>query len=142
MGAIKRTAADIAFSKCIRERNGWKCERCGAQHERNSQGLHASHFKGRGKWATRFDPSNVFSHCYGCHSYLGSHPDEFADWVYSQLGDGLYEIVLERANDTKLGRTAKREAKEIAKHYRDQHKNMLAARENGVTGRIEFFGYF
>jgi hypothetical protein len=58
------------------------------------------------------------------------------------LGDGLFEIVCERAQDMKLGRLAKREAKEIAKYYRDQHKNMRTQREIGIEGRIEIVGYF
>lgn len=142
MGAIKRTPADVAFSKCIRERAGWTCERCGARHEVNSQGLHCSHFHGRGKWSVRFDPDNTFSVCYGCHQYLGSRPQEHADWVRRQLGDGLFELIRERANDTKLGRIAKREVKEIAKHYRDQHRDMLAMRDQGITGRLQIVGYF
>lgn len=142
MGAVKRTPADIAFSKCIRERAGWCCERCGAQHQTNSMGLHCSHFHGRGKWSVRHDPDNAFAHCYGCHQYLGGRPQEFADWVRHKQGDGLFEIVLERANDTKLGRLAKREAKAIAKYYRDQHRNMLTQRDLGITGRLEIVGYF
>lgn len=142
MAAIKRTAADAAFSKCIRERSGWTCERCGAQHQQNSIGLHCSHFHGRGKWSVRFDPGNAFAHCYGCHQYLGSRPNEFTNWAIEKLGEGLFEIILERAQDTRLGRIAKREAKEIARYYRDQHKDMLAKRDLGVDGRIEVVGYF
>jgi hypothetical protein len=143
MGAIKRTPADIAFSKCIRERSGWTCERCDTFYpEGKRQALHCSHFHGRGKWSVRFDPNNAFTHCYGCHQYLGSRPLEFTAWAVDKLGSTFFEILTERAGDTNLGRRAKREAKQIAKYYRDQHANMLTQRDLGITGRIAVVGYF
>ncbi len=75
---IKRLAADSWFSRCVREAAKWKCQRCGAQHDPGSQGLHCAHFMTRGKWATRFDPLNVAALCYGCHSFIDSRPYEKA----------------------------------------------------------------
>ena len=41
--AIKITPADTAFSKCVKERADWKCERCGTQYQEGDRGLHCSH---------------------------------------------------------------------------------------------------
>lgn len=87
-------------------------------------GLHCSHFHGRGKWATRFDPDNAEALCYGCHSYMGAHPHLHRERIEDKLGRQLYDNVQERANDTKLGRLAKRSEKEIRAHYRAELRRL------------------
>jgi hypothetical protein len=138
MGAVKIKAADQYFSRCVRERASWCCERCGAQHQEKSMGLHCSHYHGRGRWGVRFDPDNCEALCYGCHSYVGSHPYEHEKRIKEKHGSGLYEILLQKANDTSLGRIAKRSESEIRKHYRLELERMKEQRALGVTGRIEF----
>lgn len=122
MSAIKRTPADIAFSKLIRKRAGWKCERCGAQHSESDMGLHCSHYYSRGNWAVRFDPDNARSLCYGCHAFLGGRPAEHTEWFIGVVGQGTYDLLTERKNDQYLGREyRKTKGKgDIAKFYRDQ----------------------
>lgn len=143
MGLIKKTPADNAFSDCVRERAGWCCERCGTYYpEGRRGGLHCSHFHGRGNWGIRFDPLNAFSHCFGCHQKLGANPHEFREWVVEKIGEGAYEILLERKNDTGLGKMVRRTKGkgEIAKHYRDQLKAMRELRERGIS-ELEFEGW-
>jgi hypothetical protein len=127
VGAVKIKSADKWFSLCIRERANWTCERCGAKcPDDKRMGLHCSHYHGRGKWATRFDPDNCRALCYGCHSYVGGNPDIHRSDMIARLGPGLYEIVLEKSNDSRLGRMAKRSEKEIAAHYRAEYRRMVA----------------
>jgi len=141
MPYIKIKAADKWFSLCIRERACWKCERCGTYYpEDRRMGIHCSHFHGRGKWATRHDPDNCEALCYGCHSYMEQHPDIHRSRELKRLGEGLYEIVKTKSQDTTLGRLAKRSEKAISKHYRDEYRRMLTLRDEGVTGRINFEG--
>lgn len=122
MSAIKRTPADAAFSKLIRQRAGWKCERCGAQHDESSTGLHCSHYYSRGNWAVRFDPDNARALCYGCHAFLGGRPAEHTEWFISVIGQGVYDLLTERKNDKYLGREYRKTKGigPVAKHYRDQ----------------------
>lgn len=141
MGAVKIKAADSYFSRCVRERAGWKCERCGAQHQEKSQGLHCSHFHGRGKWSVRFDPDNAEALCYGCHMLMGSRPHDHAERIREKLGDGLFQILLEKSNDSALGRLAKRSEAQIRKHYREELERMKELRAMGESGRIEFEGW-
>lgn len=138
MGAVKIKAADQYFSRCVRERAGWRCERCGAQHQEKSMGLHCSHFHGRGKWGLRFDPDNCEALCYGCHSFMGANPSLHDARMLEKLGEGLYKILQERANDSSLGRMAKRSEAQIRKHYRAELDRMKDARLQGNDGRIEF----
>lgn len=139
MGAIKITPADSWFSKCVRERAGNRCERCGGSPAPG--GLHCSHFHGRGKWSVRFEPMNGTSLCMGCHLYLTANPNEHADFQQEIWGGINMQALRELANDTTRGRVAKREAKAIAAHYREQHREMVTKRDSGETGRIEFVGY-
>jgi hypothetical protein len=101
-------------------------------------GLHCSHYHGRGKWATRFDPDNCRALCYGCHSYVGGNPTIHRREMIDRLGAGLYNILLDRAHDTRLGRLAKRAEKEIAAHYRAEYKRLVA---ETPTGRCEIVGW-
>ena len=136
---IKIFPADKAFSLCVRERNAWCCERCGKYYpEDKRMGLHCSHYHGRGKWSTRLNGVNAWAHCFGCHRHLGSNPHEFTRWVVGRMGEQEYELLLELSLDTKWGRQIKRDQKQVAKHYREQHKIMLQARQAGEIGRVEF----
>ena len=144
MGGIKRTPADAAFSDCIRERANWCCEVCGADYTGRTQGLHCSHYHGRGNWSVRFDPDNAEAACYGCHQKLEGSPHDFYLRWMEKLGEGAYQLLLERKNDTDRGREARKTKGkgEIAKHYRDEHEKMVAVRDSFHAERIEFTGYF
>lgn len=124
MALIKRTPADVAFSKCVRALSGYKCEVCGTQYLDNDAGLNCSHYHGRGHWSTRFDPDNCEAACMGCHMKLEGSPHDFYQRWIDKLGQGRYDILLEKKNDTGLGKMY-RQTKgkgEIAKHFREQLK--------------------
>ena len=137
--ALKIFPEDSAFSKCVREAAGWKCERCGSQHEEKSKGLHCAHFMSRGHWGTRFDPNNVAALCYGCHSYVDSHPYEKTEWFEGKLGEGLAQIVREKANKPAYG--IKKYRKEIGRHYREELKRLQALRREGDVGLLEVVAF-
>jgi late competence protein required for DNA uptake (superfamily II DNA/RNA helicase) len=69
---MKRSTADILFSKYIRKRANYTCQRCGAVHEENSQGLHCAHVFTRGGYLLRHDERNALCLCYGCHQWFDS----------------------------------------------------------------------
>ena len=127
---MKITPADNAFSNCIRERSGWTCERCGAQHEVGSSGLHCAHFEGRWNWATRFEPANCFALCYGCHRLLDGRKLTFEKFFIEKRGQDTLEWVWSLARDVDLERAIRRTKGlgEIAKHYRFQYIQMETKR--------------
>lgn len=95
MGKVKIDKADKYFSQWIRTRDGWTCQRCSRKFVPPTQGLHCSHFQGRGKEATRFDPLNADALCYGCHQYFTSHPAEHYLWQVERKGqDTVDKLVL------------------------------------------------
>ena len=101
MPKITIDAADKAFSQWIRLRDG-KCLRCQKPLEVNGKGLpvslQASHFQGRGKESTRFDPDNVCALCYGCHQYFTSHPGEHYQWQVQRLGQEKVDQIILASN--------------------------------------------
>lgn len=101
MGAVKLRRSDILFSQYIRTRDNWTCQRCGMYYEPPTRALHCSHFKGRGKEATRFDPENADALCYGCHRYFTSFPDEHYQWQVKRKGQKAIDALILRANGYK-----------------------------------------
>lgn len=91
-GKIRLEPADIEFSIFIRLRDG-KCQRCFRLGETNSKGdgiigLQNSHFFGRGKRNTRFDPENCDALCARCHLEWGSNDTEaYREFKIKQLGE-------------------------------------------------------
>lgn len=97
-GKAKIDPADRAFSLWIRSRANWTCERCGKKYLPPTSALHCSHFVGRGKENTRFDPNNASAHCYGCHQYLTSHPAEHVAWKVNQVGQQQVDMLILKSN--------------------------------------------
>lgn len=98
MAGVRIDLADRYFSLFVRYRANWRCERCFTQYEVGSQGLHCSHFWGRARESTRFDPINCSAHCHGCHSFLTANPEEHRAWKLKQIGQREYDLLMVRAN--------------------------------------------
>ena len=102
---IKIDPADTAFSQYIRIRDG-KCVRCGSPVKFNDKGMpvshQASHYYGRGRESTRFDPENVDTLCFGCHKIWGSDDKEgYRNYKMKQLGQKGFDRLTLRANTHK-----------------------------------------
>jgi len=85
--AIKRTKWDVVFSNYIRYRDNWTCQRCGKKYAPLSASLHCSHFYGRRSWATRIEPANAMTLCFGCHQHVGSFPYDHIDLWESRFDE-------------------------------------------------------
>lgn len=79
--------------------------RCGSTVRYNAAGMpithQASHFQGRRKEATRFDPENVDTMCGACHQYLGANPYEHVAWQVKQKGQQAVDMIVLRSNGYK-----------------------------------------
>ena len=136
---MKINQADAAFSKCVRERNDWHCEKCGKQYEKNSAGLHCSHIYSRRHRTIRWDGMNAQALCFSCHQWYGGNPADSGLWITDLLGEGHMAILREK-RDSRM-KVPKMEEKDIAKHYREQLKLIEQQRAEGKVGRIEFESY-
>lgn len=136
MAAVKRKPADTAFSLCVREAANWACEKCGAVHERGSMGLHCSHVFSRRHRTIRWCKENAQALCFSCHQWYGGNPVDSGKWVEEVLGGGVIAILREK-RDSKV-KVSKLEEKDIASHYRAEHKKLLNRRANSETGPLDF----
>lgn len=137
MSGVKTTIADTWFSRCVRERAGWTCERCGRYYpEVYRAALECSHHYGRKSWSVRFDPKNAESLCRACHCAVGGSKERRSE----VLDDDEHAALRIRLRDTNLGKTYKKTGGkgEIARHYKDELVRMQKMRDDGETGRIEF----
>lgn len=106
-GRIKIDKADKVFSNYIREKAGWKCEKCGKLCRVNGEliaPMDASHYYGRRKESVRFDEENVHALCKGCHMRMGGYKKaedgEYDIWMKELLGQKGYDLLMLRANTT------------------------------------------
>lgn len=137
---MKRSKLDIVFSKLVRERAEWTCERCSKSYPHGvRQGLDCSHFYGRRHRSTRWHPDNAFAHCRGCHQYLGSNPALFNKFARDHLGETRYDWLMLRHNQTT--KYTRPELEEMYVHYKAQLAYLERRRMQGETGYIDFVGF-
>lgn len=118
---IKITKADSLFSKRIRERDNWTCQRCGTRYDPPTSALHCSHFWGRSNKCTRFDPLNCDALCYGCHRRWESNKQgEYRDFKIRQLGKKGYDELEKRARS--ICKFGKHELEAVYKELNERKK--------------------
>lgn len=83
---IALSPLDREFSRYIRTRDRWTCQKCGTVYPEGSQGLHCSHVFSRRHKAIRWEPLNAKALCFSCHQWYGGNPTESAEWVKAYLG--------------------------------------------------------
>ena len=127
MGGIKRWPSDILWSKYIRTRDNWTCQRCNKKYNPPTSALHCSHFHGRGVWTTRFDEDNCEALCYGCHNFLGSRPVEHLEHKIAVIGKRRVNALQIRKNKPIAG--AKKMF--LSKEFRFKIQNKLNELEKG-----------
>ena len=98
---MKIDKADRLFSLWVRTRDGWRCQRCLRQYSPPTSALHCSHFQGRAKEATRYEPLNADALCYGCHQYFTSHPGEHYKWQVARKGQTTVDKIILASNTYK-----------------------------------------
>lgn len=127
---IKIDKRDTLFSKIVRLRARWMCERC-LQFFQFGHGLQCSHFYGRRHKATRWDFDNAAAHCFSCHRYFTENPIEFAAWVRKHLGDVRYEELTKRHQ--RIVKRTKAELDELYQHLKEQFALLEANPDHSVV---------
>ena len=87
---------DVAWAKAVKERDHWRCRRCGRGPTKE---LHAHHIFTRSRASTAHDLENGISLCPGCHSWAHAEPTEFHYWIKTELGTVLLEAVQARSRE-------------------------------------------
>ena len=124
MGKAKIFPSDREWSKYIRTRDMWTCQRCSKQYDPPTSALHCSHFWSRGNWSVRFDEDNTEALCYGCHSYLGGNPVEFHKYYLEKLGQERFDALEQRKNTPKSGSIKYYKSKEFRLTIKEKMKEL------------------
>ena len=124
MGKAKIFPSDREWSKYIRTRDMWTCQRCSKQYDPPTSALHCSHFWSRGNWSVRFDEDNTEALCYGCHSYLGGNPVEFHKYYLEKLGQERFDALEKRRNTPKSGSIKYYKSKEFRLTIKEKMKEL------------------
>lgn len=128
---IKIYPEDKWFSLYIRARDKWTCQKCNRSYRPYEEGgdnthlmgLHNAHCFGRGSHRTRWDERNCMALCYGCHSYIDSHPREKIKLWENKLGKDIVDE-LELLSNTPY--SWKKDRKKMAKEFRFRFRELLA----------------
>jgi len=133
---IKKKKHDIIFSKLVRLRTNWHCEKCGVNKVSETHTLDCAHIMGRRHVGLRWHPQNALSLCRSCHLFFTEHPFDFADWCRDYLGEGMVSA-LRRASSRPV-KWIKADRDAIYTHMQDELLEMETQRLQGATGRLEF----
>ena len=96
-GKIRLDPADVLFSKYIRKRDGYRCQRCWTFYE-DGKGLACMHYWSRRHEGTRYEPDNCLAGCVGCHQALDSDKQgEFSVLMRKRLGEARFKSLTVQA---------------------------------------------
>jgi hypothetical protein len=147
---ISLGAVDASFRLAMREAYDYICQFADCPDCQNVQmrpetmcqvagGVEVAHGHGRRKTGGRWHPDNCILLCHDRHRYLDQHEAEKWDFWRRHLGDGAYEMLVERMRGS--FRYSGHQRVEISKHYRDELRRIEALRRDGEQGYIEIVSY-
>lgn len=122
---IKIDPLDILFSRYIRTRANWTCERCFRKFVPPTASLQCSHFHGRRKKLVRWDPENAAALCFQCHRICTEQPMIHVEWFKVRLGIKRFNSLLLRAN------TVQKPDKELIRIWLKKELEYLENHETG-----------
>jgi len=129
--AIKRDAADIAFSNAVRLFKRYTCEHCKRTAYEGYPQMELAHIYGRASKSVRWCVDNALCLCHTCHAFFTANPVDFMCWLTDHIGQGMIQLLNEKRN--KIQKTTKDYRKEVAKHYRREIKLMEAGEHELVS---------
>ena len=90
-GQIKIRPTDAYFSKALRKKRGYRCEKCGRQYQEGERNFGVSHYWGRRHENTRFDENNCDVLCnMPCHQNFEENPYAYHEWKLKKIGKKEY----------------------------------------------------
>lgn len=138
--SVKRTPADIEFSKAIREKYNYVCCNCQKDYRHDPGYMDCAHIVSRKNRRLRWDAHyGALALCKPCHRHFTDHPLDWADFVKRYWGSDNYDEAKRLGNE--IRKYSKVEQKEIAAHYRAQTKYMERLRREGKTGILPLVSY-
>ena len=100
MFGIKRRQSDILYSKYLRKKRNYICEKCG-RYFPEGIGLQVSHFYTRKYESVRFDEENTDILCFTDHMFFEQNPAHYAEWKQKRMTKRAYKTLMVRAHTLK-----------------------------------------
>lgn len=137
---IKNATIDTTFSKLIRERDDYICQKPSCPYCENislrTGGAENSHYRSRRYLAGRWHPSNCVTLCHPAHAEIDQGPQALHVMLMIQLlGEDEHNTLVSRLqrNDFKY---AQWERIEMHDHYKAQLQYLHKLRMKGHQGRL------
>ena len=138
--SVKRSAADISFSRAIREKYNYECCHCNINYRHDPGYIHCAHVHTRKHRSTRWNATyGALALCAKCHRRFTDFPVEWGSFLKKYMGDSNYDEAKRLA--WAVRKYTKAEQKEIAVHYKAQTKYMERLRLEGQTGILPLVSY-
>ena len=113
---VKRSTADIWFSKAVRLRDDSTCQSC------KKLGSDCAHIVGRRNNSTRYCAENCLCLCRACHNMYGENPLDFMALISSLYGhDRADYLMVKKRGILKNNDETK---KQVSDHYRLEYHRM------------------
>ena len=84
---------DKLWSKAVKVRAGYKCERNPSHKSDTTKSLNSHHLFTRSAMSTRWSMMNGICLCVGCHRYAHREPLDFHEWVKGYKGEDWYNAL-------------------------------------------------
>ncbi len=101
--------------------------------------MQCAHVFSRKHKNVRCHPDNAVCLCARCHAIMTDAPTEWGLWVVNHLGEGRYQMLLERKNDISI-KYSKQDMSDIANHYRQEYARMVNEKMHGKQN-VELVSY-
>lgn len=95
-GKGAKARATELHSLIVRDRDGWRCQRCGTRPA-TRRGLHCAHIVSRTYSNTRTAEDNALALCARCHRWFTNHPIEFGRFCDERFGRDAMDALRLRA---------------------------------------------
>src|SRR3990167_6769553 len=92
-GKVKLRYTDTLFSKYLRKKRGYFCEKCRRFYPKG-HGLTLSNFWIRSKESVRFDDENCDILYIPCHQYFEEHKTEYTEWKKERMGEKMFNLLM------------------------------------------------
>jgi hypothetical protein len=137
------TKLDTVFSKLIRLRNDYICEKCGIDCSNTPGKLDCSHYIGRANTHTRWYSLNASAHCKKCHLNFTHRYWEHQAWFRTVIGQGVEDLIWERIRerDQAMLKYTINDLRDMLEHYDAEYSIMKSKRDAGIKGYLEFTDY-
>lgn len=130
--AIKRNLTDRLFSKIVREKANWNCERCLRNFENQKSIFDASHYITRGNKRVRWDFQNVLALCRGCHQYFSKNPYDHTKFMEKKLGAAGLGNLIFRSHRNLID--SKIDEKFFCQGFKIELKRILESKKSDIIG--------